>query len=130
MSVIESARRGISRNTPSLSLWKSFKNLSNLSLFLRRMLSICGGFFGLATNTCDKGQPNSLEACLLGTDLKHVECFELDVLALVPKEIHHHLQIRLARDIPGHHVEVRTVQEDLSEEFERLPFGDVIVREN
>ena len=63
-------------------------------------------------------------------NLEHVEGLELDVLALVPKEIHHHLQIRLARDIPGHHVEVRTVQEDLSEEFERLPFGDVIVREN
>ena len=130
MLVIESARREIGRNTPSLSLWKSFKNLSNLSLFLRRMLSICGGFFGLATNTCDKGQPNSLEACLLGTDLKHVECFELDVLALVPKEIHHHLEIRLARNIPGHHIEVRTIQQDLSKQLQRLSLRDVIARHN
>ena len=64
------------------------------------------------------------------TRLEHVERLELDVLALVAEEVHHHLQICLTGDIPGHHVEVRTVQEDLSEEFERLPFGDVIVREN
>lgn len=42
---------GKDKTLPSLSLWKSFKNLRSLSLFRRRMLSICGGFFGFATNT-------------------------------------------------------------------------------
>lgn len=40
------------RFIPSLSLWKLFKKLRSLSLFLLRILSICGGFFGFATNTC------------------------------------------------------------------------------
>ena len=64
------------------------------------------------------------------TYLEHVEGLELNVLALIPKEVHHHLEIRLTRDIPGHDVEVRTIQEDLAEEFERLTLGDVIVRED
>ena len=38
-------------DAPSLSLWKSFRNFNNFSLFLRRIPSICGGFFGFATNT-------------------------------------------------------------------------------
>ena len=59
-----------------------------------------------------------------------MEGLELNVLALIPKKVHHHLEIRLARDVPGHHVEVRTIQEDLAEEFERLTLGDVIVRED
>ena len=89
----------------------------------------------MATKTCKPDDQDQLGAEIErdsaeASNLEDVKGLELDVLALVPKEIHHHLQIRLARDIPGHHVEVRTVQEDLSEEFERLPFGDVIVREN
>ena len=64
------------------------------------------------------------------TNLEHVERLELYVLALVTEKVHHHLEIRLARDVPGHHVEVRTIQEDLAEEFERLTLGDVIVRED
>lgn len=39
------------RDIPSLSLWKFFKNCNSLSLLRRSMPSICGGFFGLATNT-------------------------------------------------------------------------------
>ena len=64
------------------------------------------------------------------TYLEHVEGLELNVLALVAEEIHHHLEIRLACDIPGHHVEVRTVEQDLAEELERLALRDVIVRED
>ena len=52
------------------------------------------------------------------TYLEHVEGLELNVLALVAEEIHHHLEIRFARDIPGHHGEVRTIQKDLPEEFQ------------
>lgn len=37
--------------SPSLSLWNSFKKSNNLSLFLRKILAICGGLFGLATKT-------------------------------------------------------------------------------
>lgn len=37
----------------SLSLWKPFKNTSSFSLFLLNIASICGGFFGFATKTCN-----------------------------------------------------------------------------
>lgn len=40
-----------SNNAPSLSLWKPFRNTSNLSLLRRKIASICTGFFGLATKT-------------------------------------------------------------------------------
>jgi hypothetical protein len=57
-----------------------------------------------------------------------MESNELDVLALVPEEVHHHLKIRLVRDIAGHDVEVRPVDENLAEELERLAFRDTVVR--
>jgi hypothetical protein len=51
---------------------------------------------------------------------------KLYILALIPQQIHHHLQVRLVRDVFGHHVEVGAVEEDLAEEFEGLSFGDVV----
>lgn len=48
-------------DAPSLSLWKSFRNFNNFSLFLRRMFSICGGFFGFATNTYAEPAVSTLE---------------------------------------------------------------------
>lgn len=48
-------RRGAGRtrrDVPSLSLWKSRRNVSSLSLLRRRIAPICGGLFGFATNTC------------------------------------------------------------------------------
>ena len=62
--------------------------------------------------------------------LEHMECFELYVLALIPKKVHHHLQVGLVGDIPRHHVEVGPIEEDLTEELERLSFGDIVVGEN
>ena len=42
-------------------------------------------------------------------NLEHVEGLELDVLALVTQEVHHHLEIGLACDVPRHDVEVRAI---------------------
>jgi hypothetical protein len=36
---------------PSLSLWNDLRKFNSLSLFLRKMVSICGGFLGFATKT-------------------------------------------------------------------------------
>ena len=52
------------------------------------------------------------------TYFENMKRLKLNVLALVAEEIHHHLEIRFARDIPGHHGEVRTIQKDLPEEFQ------------
>jgi hypothetical protein len=56
-----------------------------------------------------------------------VKGLELDILALVAQEVHHHLQISLVRDVAGHDVEVCAVEEDLAEELEGLAFCDVVV---
>jgi hypothetical protein len=56
-----------------------------------------------------------------------VERLELDVLALVPQEIHHHLEIRLVRNVLCHDVEVCAVEQDLAEQFERLALRDIVV---
>lgn len=39
------------KHAPSLSLWNDLRKFNSLSLFLRKMVSICGGFLGFATNT-------------------------------------------------------------------------------
>ncbi len=86
--------------------------MSNFSLFLLKMLAICAGLFGFATNTYDQlwqiGQ----------THLEYVERFKLDVPALITQKVHHHLEVRFRADIPGHDVVIGSVEEDLSQEFE------------
>ena len=52
------------------------------------------------------------------SDLENMERLELDVLALISEQVHHHLEIGLVRDVARHHIEVRSVEEDLAEEFE------------
>ena len=47
-----------------------------------------------------------------------MECFELDILALVPQKVHHHLEIGLVRNVPRHDVEVCTIEQDLPEKLE------------
>jgi len=47
-----------------------------------------------------------------------MERFELDILAPISQEIHHHLQVCLVRDVSSHDVEVCPVQEDLTQQFE------------
>jgi hypothetical protein len=40
------------------------------------------------------------------THFKHMERLKLNVLALIPEQIHHHLEISLVRDVFSHHIEV------------------------
>lgn len=40
------------------------------------------------------------------TDLEHMECLKLNIFTLVTQQVHHHLQVRLIRNIPRHHIEI------------------------
>lgn len=60
------------------------------------------------------------------TYLENVERLELNVSALVPKQVHHHLEVGLVRNVPSHDGVVGSVEEDLSEEFDGLSFRDVV----
>lgn len=51
---------------------------------------------------------------------------KLYILALVPQQVHHHLQIPFIRDVPRHHAEVRPVEKDLAQKLEGLSFGDIV----
>ena len=44
-----------------------------------------------------------------------MEGLELDVLALVTEEVHHHLEVSIIRNVACHNVEVGTVQKYLAE---------------
>jgi len=44
-----------------------------------------------------------------------MERFELNVLALIPEEVHHHLEVDIVCNIARHDVEVGTVQKNLAE---------------
>ena len=61
------------------------------------------------------------------TDLEYVEGLKLDILALIPQEVHHHLQVRLVCDVPCHDVEVCPIQQDLAEELQRLSLRDIVL---
>ena len=58
---------------------------------------------------------------------EYVKSLELDVLALVPEHVHHHLQIAFLSDVSSHDVKVGTVKEDFAKEFEGLALGDIVV---
>ncbi|KAI3487715.1 hypothetical protein L1887_48321 [Cichorium endivia] len=60
--------------------------------------------------------------------LEHVEGLKLDVLAAVAQQIHHHLEVVLARNVARHDGKVGAVQQDLAEQLERLSLGDVVGR--
>lgn len=60
--------------------------------------------------------------------LEYVECFKLDVFALVAEKVHHHFEVVFGRDVFGHNGEIGSIEEDLAEEFEGLSFGDVVGR--
>lgn len=55
-----------------------------------------------------------------------MESLKLDILTLISKQIHHHLEIRLIRDVSCHDRKVGTIKKDLAEEFEGLALGDVV----
>jgi len=40
------------------------------------------------------------------TDLEHMERLKLNIFTLVTQQVHHHLQVRLIRNIPRHHIEI------------------------
>lgn len=59
---------------------------------------------------------------LVGVGYKHfkdMEGFELDVFALVSQQSHHSLQVIDVANIAGHHVEVGTIEQQLSQELIR-----------
>ena len=58
--------------------------------------------------------------------LEDVERLELDVLAPVFEQVHHHFQVLLVRDVARHDFEVGPVEQDLAEQLERLPFRHVV----
>ena len=60
--------------------------------------------------------------------LKDMEGFKLDVPTLFFEHGHHQLEVVRVADVPLHHREVVAVQQQLSEQLQRLPFGDVILR--
>lgn len=60
--------------------------------------------------------------------LEDVECFKLDVSAVVSQQIHHQLQVLGSTDVLGHDGEVVSIQKEFPKELQRLPFGDVVVR--
>lgn len=46
--------------------------------------------------------------------LENVECFKLDILAVVFEQHHHYFEVVWVADVPRHHIEVRSVEEELS----------------
>jgi hypothetical protein len=46
---------------------------------------------------------------------ENVGSLELDVLALVSKHVHHHLQVAFLSNVSSHDVEIGTVEEDFAE---------------
>ena len=60
------------------------------------------------------------------THLEYMERLELNILALIPQKIHHHLQIGVVGDVPCHDGEVGAVEQDFAEKLERLAFGNVV----
>lgn len=60
------------------------------------------------------------------TNLEHMKRLKLDILALISQQVHHHFQICVIGNIPGHHVEICAVEENLAEELKRLPLCDVV----
>ena len=51
------------------------------------------------------------------THLEHVECLELDVLALIPQHVHHELQVLGVGDKLGHDREVGAVEKKLAQQL-------------
>lgn len=50
--------------------------------------------------------------------LKYMERLELNVLAFITEEVHHHLKVGVVCNIARHYVEVGTVQKYLAKQFE------------
>jgi len=50
--------------------------------------------------------------------LEHMERLELNVLAFITEEVHHHLKVGIVCNIARHDAEVGTVQKYLAKQFE------------
>lgn len=83
-----------------------------------------GWYLGQSRHLVPPAKPNTSSTCL--AHLEHVERFKLNVPALVPQEVHHHLQVRFRADISRHDGVIGTVEQDLAEQFERLSLRDVV----
>ena len=51
--------------------------------------------------------------------LEHVERLELDVLGFIAQQVHHQFKVFLVTNILGHHVEVGSVQQQLTQQLEK-----------
>lgn len=60
------------------------------------------------------------------THLEDVESFELNILALVAQQVHHQLEIFLRRNVSRHHVKVCSIQQNLSQQLQRLSLRHVV----
>lgn len=54
-----------------------------------------------------------------------MECLVLDHLPLIAQQLHVQFEMFTAGDVPRHELVVAAVEEEFSEEFDALPFGDV-----
>lgn len=59
--------------------------------------------------------------------LEDMKGLELDVLALIAQQVHHHLQVVLIGNEAGHDRKVGAIEQDFAEKLEGLSFGDVVV---
>jgi hypothetical protein len=58
--------------------------------------------------------------------LENMKRLKLDILALIPEQVHHDLEVVLGRNVASHNVEVCPIQQDFAQKLERLAFGDVV----
>lgn len=49
--------------------------------------------------------------------LEHMKSFKLDIPALLPQHVHHQLEVVRIAYIPGHDVEVVSIQEKFTQQF-------------
>lgn len=57
-----------------------------------------------------------------------MERLELDILAPVLEQVHHDFEVLLVGNVPSHDFKVCPIEQDLAEEFERLPLCDIVGR--
>lgn len=60
--------------------------------------------------------------------LEDMERLELDILAPILEQVHHDFEVLLVGNVPSHDFKVCPIEQDLAEEFERLPFRDIVGR--
>lgn len=64
------------------------------------------------------------------TYLEHVEALILDHLTIIAQQFHADLQVLSTLHVGHHHVVIGPVQEDLAQQLDTLPLGDIGVRQH